>query len=98
MNMKEFDENEAVQAMCAATDLPADDKLNDCACEVLDLIYDYYEENGQLDVADDSDDDVAAIKAYVSRQLLRHPATVELTDAQLEAMIEAELDYEDSLI
>lgn len=96
--MKEFDENEAIAAMCKASGLPATDALEDTACEVLDLIYDYYEESGALDISNDSDDDIEAIATYVSKQLLRHPAEIELDDAQLTAMIAAELDYEDSVL
>ncbi len=96
--MKEFDESEAVAAMCKATGLPGSDALNDTACEVLDLIYDYYEESGSLDISDDSDDDIEAIRDYVSAQLRRHPAEVELTDEQLAAMVAAELDYEESVL
>lgn len=96
--MKEFDENDAVKAMSAATGLPDSSELYDTACEVLDLIYDYYEDNGGLDIGDDSDDDAAAICAYVGAQLERHPAILDLTEAQIAAMVNAELDYEDSLL
>ena len=46
--MKEYNETEAV-ALMAAT-LPENFRDTDAICEVLDLIYDYYDENGDLDI------------------------------------------------
>ncbi len=94
--MKEFDESEAIALMLA--NVPEEKRDEDAACEVLDLIYDYYEENGDLDIdADDDDADTGEIVAYVSRMLSRNPAAVVFTDAELQAMVEAEIEYENSL-
>lgn len=94
--MKEFDESEAIELMMAV--LPAEKRSQDAACEVLDLIYDFYEENGDLDIdADDDDADIGEIVGYISGMLARHPAEVVFTDDELRAMVEAEIGYENSL-
>lgn len=96
--MKEFDEEEAVRLMCAAATIAPG---SNAAYEVLDLIYDFYDDNDCLDVdsADNApDDDIAAIAAYVQAQLAKKPAEEPLTPAQIAAMVEAEVNYEDSLI
>lgn len=98
--MNEFDEEEAVRLMCAAAAIAPG---SDAAYEVLDLIYDYYDENDQLDIdADDDDadtgDETDAITAYVEAQLAKKPAGQPLTHSQIAAMVEAELNYEDSII
>lgn len=98
--MKEFDENEAVAKMCAA--IPADKRDNDSVCEVLDLIYDFYDENGMLDfdLDDDSDDiaRIADIVAYIEKMFARNAPATKFTTAEITAMVTAEINYEDSLL
>lgn len=96
--MKEFDEDEAIKLMCEAAALSGAEAA-DAACEVLDIIYDYYDANGELDIdAQDDDDDASAIADYVKAQLAKSPAAMPLSAGQIEAMVKAELDYEDSII
>lgn len=96
--MKEFDENEAVAAMASV--LPEDKRDSDAVIEVLDLIFDYYDENGDLeiDVDDDADEDIADMAAYVGKCLSKNPPAVHFTADDITAMIRAELEYEDSLL
>lgn len=100
--MEEFDEDKAAALMAAASGMAPSDALNEAALEVLDLIYDYYDEHGDLDISLDDDDEpdaaVADIVAYVSRQLAKHPAAVALSPDALAAMVEAEIAYEESLL
>ncbi len=98
--MKEYDENKATAAMLAAL---ADNRRDeDAVCEVLDLIYDYYEENGDLDINidddDDSETDIAGMVSFISRQLRRHPASVDFSAEEIEAMVRAEIAYEECLL
>ncbi|MBO4942694.1 MAG: hypothetical protein J6C95_04630 [Muribaculaceae bacterium] len=96
--MKDYDESEAIAMMLAT--LAKDRRNDDAAYEVLDLIYDYYEENGELDInmdEDDSETDFADMTSYIAKQLKRHPAEVDFTVEEIEAMIRAEVEYEDSL-
>ncbi len=95
--MKEYNESEAVEAMCAV--LPPESRDNDSVCEVLDLIYDYYEENGELDIDDgDGETDVDAVVEYILMYFRKNAPEVHFTPAQIADMVRAEIDYEDSLL
>lgn len=97
--MKEFDESEAIAAMMEK--LCADRRDEDAVYEILDLIYDYYESNGDLDInmdEDDSDTDVASMVEAIAKQLRRRPAAVDFTAEEIEAMVKAEIVYEESLL
>ena len=96
--MKEYDEDTAMRLMLEAEGAGKVDE--DTAAEVLDLIFDYYDENGDLDINfDDEDDepDIAAMVAYVQKYLHKNGA-VNLSDAKVEAMVLAEIAYEESLL
>lgn len=96
--MKEFDEDSAVRAMAAAAALSApDDDVYDLGCEVLDLIFDYYEDNDGLDFDNDDDDDPAAITDYVISHL-DSPIPCGADSNAIARMVQAELDYEQSLL
>lgn len=99
----EFDEKEAIDYIRAhalahaGVDYDDDQLLN-----VLDMIFDYYESNGMLDPdADDDDDDeeqlVSDLTEYATRMLRRDRGAV-IDPAHVEAIIKAELDYENSLL
>ena len=93
----EFDENKAVEFINSRLEgkkYPADEILN-----VIDMMYDYYEQNGMLD-PDNDDDDTEDIEKeltdYVVKMLRRDKlAKIDIADAP--AIVKAELDYEDSI-
>jgi len=96
----EFDESKAIahinRALAAQgrTTYPDDEVLN-----VIDMIWDYYEENGLLDpdLSDDEDDDIENdLIIYVRRMLARDRASVVNPD-DVPAIVAAEIEYEDSL-
>lgn len=103
--MKEYDENEAIKAMRKA--LPADrsESYNDDELlNLIDIIWDYYEQNGLLDIDfadDDPDDDPEAlirdITDYAVR-MIRKDKKATLATEYIEPLIRAEIDYEDSLL
>lgn len=95
--MKEYNENDALSAMAAA--VAPDRRDEDAITEILDLIFDCYDENGMLDL-DDDDDDIEAdvIAEYVGKMLRKNPPEINFTDDEIRAMVEAELDYELSLL
>lgn len=96
--MKEYDEDSAVRAMAAASGLTAaEDDIYDLACEVLDLIFDYYESNDGLDLDNDADDDADAITDYALAHL-DTPAPCGADRDAIARMVQAELDYEHSLL
>lgn len=101
--MNFYDENMAVAAINTALltsgrkSYPEDEILN-----VIDMIWDYYEENGLLDLddddLDDDDSDIAEELAdYVARMLKKDKeAQISLDDVRI--IVDAELDYENSII
>lgn len=93
--MKEFDEEQAVDAMAAAIEYKEIDR--DYLYQVLDLIFDYDEENGHLDIENDEDEDIDAIVAYI-RKYLAKEKDIELNAEEIRALVEAELAYEESLL
>ena len=97
--MKEYNENEAIELMAAT--LPEDLRDSDSICEVLDLIYDYYDDNGDLDIDmddDDSDDDIEAMVDFIVKYFKKNAPAISFTPAQIAAMVKAEIEYEESLI
>lgn len=98
----EFDELQAVKFIndrlreAGRSPYPEDEVLN-----VIDMIWDFYEENGLLDVDandDEPDDDIEPdMVDYVTRMLRKDKgATVDPSDVPL--MVRAEVDYEDSVL
>ncbi|MCX4263144.1 MAG: hypothetical protein OSJ37_00310 [Muribaculaceae bacterium] len=96
--MKEYDEEEALSMMSEA--VAPDLRDTDAIAEVLDLIYDYYDENGGLEIDVDSDDeeDVDDMSMYVMRYLENNPPRVSFTVDDVAALIRAEINYEQSLL
>ena len=95
----EYDENKAIAAIADAL---KPDKLNeDTLFEILDLIFDYYEQNGDLDIDfdddSDDDDDIDAIAAFVARFMNKNGNEV-ITLEQIKKAVKAELEYEESLL
>ena len=87
--------------------LPADlsESYNDDELlNLIDIIWDYYEQNGLLDIDfadDDPDDDPEAlirdITDYAVR-MIRKDKKATLATENIEPLIRAEIDYEDSLL
>lgn len=97
--MKDYDETEAIAAMLAV--LRPDRRDEDAVYEILDLIYDYYEDNGDLDITLDDDEaetDIEAMVAAIAKQLRRHSASTNFDNDEIKAMIEAETAYQESLL
>ena len=93
--MKLYDEKEAVayvRSRCGCVGMSDDDILI-----VIDAIFDYYDENGDLDFDDDDDDDrgddAGEITEYVTDVLSDSGLPAEV----IATIVKAELDYENSL-
>ena len=100
--MKEFDENEVV--MQIRKSLPAENASysDDDLLNIVDMIWDYYEINGLLDVdcSDDDDDeniDIVSELIDYTKRMLKKDKGCKIDPSHLEAIIRAELDYEDML-
>lgn len=98
--MNEFDEKEAVKAMRAAlspeTAAACDD---DELVNVIDIIWDWYDDQGLLEIdaeADDEDVNVDALVKHV-RKLLAKDKLSPIRPEDIEPIVAAELRYEQSL-
>lgn len=95
----EFDENKAVEFINSAlvnegrAPYPDDEILN-----IIDMIWNYYDENGLLDIDPDDDDEATfdELLDYVTR-MIKKDKGAQVKEADLPVIINAELDYEDSL-
>ena len=98
--MKEFDEKEAVKAMRQALSPEASERCSDDELlNVIDIIWDWYEESGLLDIdseADDEDVNVDALNAHVRKTLAKDKLSPIRPD-EVEPIVAAELRYEQSL-
>lgn len=95
---KEFDEDEAIAFMkskvAGASKYDDDQLLN-----LLDIIWDYYDDNGFLDISFDGDDTEAnptEITAH-ARKLLAKDKGNEIDLSLVEELVRAEMEYEKSL-
>lgn len=98
----EFDEFRAVTFIndrlreAGRTPYPEDEVLN-----VIDMIWDFYEENGLLDVdADDDveDDDIEPEMIDYVNRMLRKDKGASINPEDVPLMVRAEVDYEDSVL
>ncbi len=98
--MKEFDEKEAVKAMREVLSPEASERCSDDELlNVIDIIWDWYDENGLLDIdteADDDDVNVDALTAHVRKMLAKDKLSPIRPD-EVEPLVAAELRYEQSL-
>ena len=97
----EFDENDAIRYMREHVDaeLSARYADDDELFNLIDLIYDYFEANGMLDLDLDDDDeelDIDDLMEYVGRMLRKDKAAT-LSPKDAEPLVRAYLAYEDTL-
>lgn len=98
----EFDENEAIKYIRehVAPEIAAGITDDDELLNLIDLIFDYFEANGLLEIDSDPENedelDVDDLNAYVVR-MLKKDKGANLNIEDVPALTEAYLDYEDSL-
>lgn len=98
----EFDELKAVEAMNAALEETGRNRYdNDELLNVVDMIWDFYEENGLLDIEsapdDDPDDIEQEVIDYVIRMLRKDKDAI-LAPEDVPVIVRAEMAYEDSIL
>ena len=99
--MKQFDENDALKAMKAV--LPQELHDEDALYEIMDLIFDYYDENGDLEIDFDDDDDedsetdLDAVVDFVCRYVRKNSAVKNFSREEIYKAVQAEVEYELSL-
>ena len=95
--MKEYSEDDAIRHMreaVAGAEAYDDDQL----LNLIDIIFDYYDENGDLEIdVDDEEEDLAEIAAYAAKMLASDSGN-EIHPDHIAPLIAAEIDYELSLI
>lgn len=96
----EFNEQKAIDYI--KQQLPADAAAkyeDDEILNVIDIIFDFYEDNGMLDVNCEEDDDdtiLGQMVEYVTNMLKKDPySTIE--SQHIETIVKAELEYEESI-
>lgn len=93
----EYDEDKAIEYIREHANL-TEDYDDDEILNVIDIIFDYYEENGLLDIDDDDDTEVSIddVTEFATR-MLRKDKLAKIVPADIRPIIEAEFDYEASL-
>nr|WP_303027302.1 hypothetical protein [uncultured Duncaniella sp.] len=99
--MKEFDEKEAVKAMRQTLPPEASSRCNDDELlNIIDIIWDWYEDQGLLDIDAEADDDDVYVDALVAhvRKMIAKDKLSPIHPDEIEPIVAAELQYEQSLI
>ncbi len=99
--MKEYDETEAVKAMRAAiSDADATRYTDDDLLNLVDIIWDFYEVNGLLNIDIDEDEPEISVDdiADYARRMLRKDKGANIRPEDIVPLIEAEIAYEDSIL
>lgn len=97
--MNEFDEKQAIAAMNASIAGSGKQYDDDELLNIIDMIWDWYEDNGLLEIdteADDEDVNVDALVKYVKKMLARD-RDAQVDQADVETLVMAELNYEQTL-
>lgn len=93
----EYDENDAVEFINSRlkNKYPADEILN-----IIDMIWDYYESNGMLEIDDEEEDEEEDLEEqlvqYV-RKMLSRDEEAQVNPDDVPTIVNAELLYEESL-
>lgn len=95
-----FDENDAIEFIRTRIGVDMSAKYcDDDILNIIDAIWDCYEENGLLEIDADEDDDAMPedeINTYVVR-MMRKDKGCKVDSADIDAIVRAELEYELSL-
>ena len=97
----EFDESKAIEYMRAHCGFDASGYDDDQLLNIIDIIWDFYEENGLLDIDADEemDDDEVILDDLVAQaqRLLRKDKQNLVSTDHVKPLIEAEIAYEQTL-
>lgn len=98
-----YDENDAVEFINKALKekgrpvYSEDEILN-----VIDMIWDYYEENGLLEIDDDfeadEDEDISSELCFYITRMLKKDTHAKIQAEDIPIIVEAEIAYEDSVL
>lgn len=92
----EYDENDAIEFIVKkiGIEIEEDEILN-----IIDIIWDYYEDNGMLDISMDNDEDESDIATLIAHvvKIVSKDKSSNLDKDVIAQIVEAELAYEESL-
>lgn len=98
--MKEFEEKEAIAAMRAVLSDEASSRIDDDELlNIIDIIWDWYDDQGLLEIdaeADSEDVNVDALVSHVRKTLAKDKLSP-VSPAEVEPLVSAELQYEQTL-
>ena len=94
-----YDEDKAIEFI--RNYLPEDKRekyCDDAILFIIDCMWDFYEDNGLLDLSNDSDEtiDFENLYNYIDKSL-KKDGEITISDVDLKCIIKGELDYEESL-
>lgn len=95
----EYDEDKAIEFIRQTTGLPPSRYDDDQILNIIDMIWDWQEANGflEIDPGDDDDEiDITAVTAYVNRLLAKDKGNI-VSPEDVAVIVSAELQYEDML-
>ncbi|MBD5324520.1 MAG: hypothetical protein HDS02_06735 [Bacteroides sp.] len=97
----EFDEIKAIAFMRANSGIDTTAYDDDQLLNIIDIIWDFYEENGLLDIdadeeMDDEEDILDDLVAYATR-MLKKDKQAKVDSLHIKPLIEAEIAYEQTL-
>lgn len=98
--MKEFQEKDAVAAMRATLSPEASARIDDDELlNIIDIIWDWYDDQGLLEIDAEADSEDVNVDALVShvRKMLAKDKLSPITPAEVEPLVAAQLRYEQSL-
>ena len=94
--MMEYDENDAIEFIVKkiGIEIEEDEILN-----IIDIIWDYYKDNGMLDISMDNDEDESDITTLIAHvvKIVSKDKSSNLEKDVIAQIVEAELAYEESL-
>ena len=103
--MEEFDENKAIAYMRKSLSEEQSLKYSDDELlNLIDIIWDFYEQNGLLDIdvtEEDPDEDPEAMISELidyAERMIKKDRNATLAPELIESLVKAEIDYEDSLL
>lgn len=94
--MMEYDENDAIEFIVKKIGIKIEE---DEILNIIDIIWDYYEDNGMLDISMDNDEDESDITTLIAHvvKIVSKDKSSNLEKDVIAQIVEAELAYEESL-
>ncbi|MBD5229243.1 MAG: hypothetical protein HDS69_04300 [Bacteroidales bacterium] len=98
-----YDENDAVEFINnALKEKGRPGYSEDEILNVIDMIWDYYEENGLLEIDDnfeaDEDEDISSELCFYITRMLKKDTHAKIAAEDIPLIVEAEIAYEDSVL